>query len=324
MPEPIYKNKSLIISTLAGIVYGLALWLIFGTRWIRGFEAMSLVFLLMVPFLIGLVTIRFAASEYKSSLKYSLFMPWVSVAVLFILTLLLEIEVVICLVLLAPVFMIAASFGGYIAYQWNNSESKKNNKALSLVLLAPFVLGPIEEQISASSAIQTVSTEITINASQAEVWQQLVEVEAIQPEELKWSFAHAIGIPPPISSHIEENEGQKVRKILWGSDIRFSETITDWQYPQQFSYKVKADHIPAEAIDPHIEVGGRYFDVFAGGYQLLAISPEQTKVKLYCTYRVSTHFNAYAKFWAHFILDDFQQVILDVIRKRSEKNILVK
>jgi hypothetical protein len=65
-------------------------------------------------------------------------------------------------------------------------------------------------------------------------------------------------------------------------------------------------------------IGGRYFDVVSGRYALAAAGPAHTRVTLSCTYRISTNLNAYSRLWADFILDDFNQMILEVIKKRSE------
>lgn len=45
---------------------------------------------------------------------------------------------------------------------------------------------------------------------------------------------------------------------------------------------------------------------------------EKVLLKLSCTYSISTKFNWYSKFWANWILDDFQEVILAVIKNRAE------
>jgi len=66
-------------------------------------------------------------------------------------------------------------------------------------------------------------------------------------------------------------------------------------------------------------VGGRYFDVLNGSYKIEQLSPTQNKVTLTCTYRVTTNLNLYSKLWADFILNDFNEMILEVIKKRSEK-----
>jgi hypothetical protein len=67
-------------------------------------------------------------------------------------------------------------------------------------------------------------------------------------------------------------------------------------------------------------IGGKYFDVLEGSYKIDKLGQTKNWVTLSCTYRVTTNLNFYSKLWADFILDDFNEMILEVIKKRSETN----
>ncbi|MDX5396483.1 MAG: hypothetical protein LPK21_09810, partial [Hymenobacteraceae bacterium] len=179
---------------------------------------------------------------------------------------------------------------------------------------------PLESQFATPTAISTVATEIVIKADKETVWNNIKSVSEIQDKELKWSFAHFIGIPKPVQSKLKGERVGGVRHIKWEKGIRFREIITDWNLYDSFSYDILVDHIPPEAIDKHVEVGGKYFDVLNGGYKLTELDKNTTKLTLSCTYRVTTNFNFYSKRWADFIMDDFQVVILNVVKKRSENS----
>ena len=136
---------------------------------------------------------------------------------------------------------------------------------------------------------------------------------------MKWSFAHFIGLPKPIKSQLTEERVHGVRNIYWDKGIKFREVIKEWNALQSFYYNVIIDTIPLNAVDPHIQVGGKYFSVNSGGYELSIVDNQTTKLTLFCDYSIASKFNFYGKYWADWILDDFQVVILNVVKARCEK-----
>ena len=126
-------------------------------------------------------------------------------------------------------------------------------------------------------------------------------------------------MPKPIKSKLTEERVDGVRNIYWDKGIRFREIIKEWKPLESFTYSVIIDTIPPNAVDPHIQVGGEYFSVCSGGYELSTIDNQTTKLTLFCNYRIASKFNFYGKYWADLILDDFQVVILNVIKARCEK-----
>ena len=93
-----------------------------------------------------------------------------------------------------------------------------------------------------------------------------------------------------------------------------------WDSGIEFTYDIKVDpkSIPPTTLDEHVMIGGRYFDVIEGGYKVESIGPRKSLVTLNCKYRVTTSLNFYSKLWADFVLNDFNETVLEVIKKRSE------
>ncbi|HEX6770882.1 MAG TPA: hypothetical protein VF126_02565 [Acidobacteriaceae bacterium] len=71
-------------------------------------------------------------------------------------------------------------------------------------------------------------------------------------------------------------------------------------------------------LDEHVKVGGRYFDVLEGEYQLEPLADGETVLHLSSRERVSTHFNAYPGFWTDPVMRSIQSSILQVIKQRAE------
>ena len=71
-------------------------------------------------------------------------------------------------------------------------------------------------------------------------------------------------------------------------------------------------------LDPHVTIGGPYFDVLQGTYRLEPLADGGTRLWLESRLRVSTHFNLYSGPWADAIMRSVQETILVVERRRAE------
>ncbi len=317
------RYKPIVIGLVLGTLYGLAARLLIETDIIRQFETMSIAFLFCVPAVIGGITVYFGTESQKRSRLFRFCMPWVSIFAFLYTTIITYLEATICVVMLLPAFLLSASIGGILMGKITD-RWKRKQQTLQLFLIFPLLFAPVESQFKSPTIVNTINTVIIIKADRETVWDNIKSVDEIQDEELKWSFSHFIGIPKPIQSVLSEDRIGGTRYITWEKGIQFREKITDWKLHESFSYDILVDHIPPEAIDKHVEVGGRYFDVLDGGYELTEIDKNTTKLTLSCTYRLTTNFNFYSKLWADFIMDDFQVVILNVVKERSEKAFPIK
>ena len=160
-----------------------------------------------------------------------------------------------------------------------------------------------------------------MNADKATVWDNLKNVKDIKSNEIGVHFIHLIGIPRPLNGEIDREEVGGIRNITWEKGIKFEEKINHWDEGIGFSYDINVDpkSIPPTTLDEHVMIGGRYFDVIEGSYSIDNMENMNCLVTLTCTYRITTNLNYYSKLWADFILGDFNEMILEVIKSRSEK-----
>lgn len=86
------------------------------------------------------------------------------------------------------------------------------------------------------------------------------------------------------------------------------------------TFDIKADpkSIPPKALDEHVLVGGKYFDVLEGKYVIEKINDNKTLLHLTSQFRLSTRFNFYSGLWSKLIMKDIQENILNIIKSRSE------
>ena len=98
----------------------------------------------------------------------------------------------------------------------------------------------------------------------------------------------------------------------------FRETVIDWVPHRRLSFTIAVDSIPTKTLDQHVTVGGEYFDVLDGTYEIVPISAKEVELRLWSTHRLSTHFNGYASLWTDFVMRQIQGNILQVVRDRAE------
>jgi hypothetical protein len=112
-----------------------------------------------------------------------------------------------------------------------------------------------------------------------------------------------------------------VRHARFEGGVLFLETVTDW-IPERllrFTIAAQTDSIPPSTLDQHVTIGGAYFDVLSGRYDIRPSRDGEVILDLTSELRVSTHFNIYATPWADAIMQSIQENILEVIRTRAEQ-----
>lgn len=65
-------------------------------------------------------------------------------------------------------------------------------------------------------------------------------------------------------------------------------------------------------------MGGRFFDVLDGRYEIEVLSADRCRLHLTSRHRLTTRFNGYAGWWSGQIMSEIQSTILGVIRARAE------
>lgn len=310
------RLRTLLIGLVAGVAYAFISMLI-----VTHFhENVSLSYIFILPIILGAIPVLFSTREQLSAYKSYIILPWLITFTFFLISYLTAFEGMICLVIIVAPFLLLGSLGAFI-FLLIKLKRKGNGNKLYVSLLFPMLFLLIETQFQPTDQIHTVTTTMEINANKAKVWENIKNVRDIQAEELDLHFVHIIGVPRPLNGELDQEGLGGIRHISWEKGIQFEEKITNWEEGTGFSYEINVDpnSIPPKTLDEHVMVGGRYFDVLHGSYKIEQINLAKSLVTLTCTYRVTTNFNIYCKWWADFILDDFNVMILEVIKKRSEK-----
>ncbi len=319
-------QKTLAISLFLAfgipLVYALVMRYLFGSM-DDVFEIMSISFLFLLPILVGFLCVFL--SRFKNSEKwwFIFFAPWIPVVLFAIITLILSIEGFACWVMVMPLFLLAASLGGIIAGYLKRREIRSKAK-ISLLVLLPFLISPLEDSINTFPSSYKAYTYIDINSTPELIWDEVTRVKAIPNEEDRGDFTKFLGFPRPIEALLDYEGIGASREAKFSGGLVFHEKVVEYQDNKKMVFTIAANthEIPAATMDEHVLIGGDYFDVLKGTYELEKIDSEKYRLHLFSNFELNTSFNFYAAPWAKWIMKDIQNNILQVEKKRAESNFI--
>jgi len=225
-------------------------------------------------------------------------------------------EGVLCAFLAAPAMYLMGAPGALLGLAIRRWRGGARTGALIFSLGLPALLGPLEQTVSTPTEYRTVTNTVLIQAPPGVVWTQIRSVPRIEDREIRVGWAHLIGLPRPREAMLDREGVGAVRIATFDGGLSFHETVTDWVPGQRLSFRIRAQD-PGN-LDPHVQVGGRFFDVLSGTYTLEEVRPGVTLLHLSSTQRVSTRFNGYTAFFTQAIMHDLQRTILGVVQARAE------
>ncbi len=285
------------------------------------YSVVSWSFLLVLPFCFGALSSWLAHRRGRLTVPWALLVPCAVTTLGLFFSILSELEAVICVVMAAPLLFPLAMAGGGLMYYvlWRRREATA--ELLSVVLLLPFVLGPIESRFGLPDSVRTVENRIEIAADAETVWRHIVSVAAIDRAELSERWIYRVDFPRPIAATLSHEGVGGIRIATFERGVSFFEVVTEWDPLRRLSFEIHADpeFVPATAFDRHIIVGGRFFDVLDGTYEIEPLSDRSVVLHLTSQHRLSTSFNAYAGLWSAQVMDEIQDSILEVIKNRCER-----
>jgi hypothetical protein len=281
----------------------------------------SLSFIVSVPFACGALSV--AIGRWLGSddwFKHAMMVPLTTLALGLLLCLMLGIEAAICIVMAIPLLLIAVVLGGLMAHSLLPRNFPFPRLQVTLLVFLPLITAMLEGTLHWPSEKKAITNSIVINASAETIWPLIASVDPIDPSQIPNRWIYRIGFPKPIAATLDHHRAGGVRIATFDRGVSFFETVTEWDPPRRLSFTIHADpdFIPHTAFDQHIIVGGRFYDVLDGTYEIEVLGPGRCRLHLTSNHRLSTRFNAYAAWWSVRIMDQIQGSILEVIRDRAE------
>jgi len=273
---------------------------------------MTFGFLFVVPLVIGYLTVR---PVVESSGVFKFFAPWATCALVILGSVLFGLEGAICVVFASPVMLVLASVGGYVA----GAQATKTRADVPVAILLPWVVMGLEGGSRGPTRQVVTTTQIEIAAPASAVWPLVVSVDSIRDSERRPAFFTTIGFPRPIPATLDHPGVGGVRTASFDRGVVFREAVVEWVPERRLRFTIDARAVPKTALDPHVTIGGPFFDVLTGTYELQPLSSSRTVLVLRSEHRVSTRFNFYAGWWADRVMASVQRNILVVLKGRAER-----
>src|SRR5262249_18933218 len=205
---------------LCGALVGIGMRLLFWGNPGHAYHAMMRSFVLLVPVLVGAVTVYLAERVKRRRWSYY-FWAGAGADGCFVLgTFLIMIEGLICVVLAAPLFGLVGGLGGLgmgAVCRW----TRWPRHAIYGVAGLPLLLGGLEQYFPAPGDVHSVERAQIVSAPPDKIWPQLVRAKNILPSEIGGAWMYRIGVPLPQSAVTELLDGKEVRHITMGKGIHF-------------------------------------------------------------------------------------------------------
>lgn len=310
-------TRRLVLVVLAlPVAYGLVLYVLGASSGLSVlYSAVTLSFMAGVPYAVGYLTVL---PLHQPGWVTRIVAPWLIFAVILLICWLARWEGSVCIVIASPWLMAFSSLGGITAGVVKDARRKQ--QLGTLVAIAPLFVIPIENQVPTREEFRTHTEVVEITAPPHAVWEYVVQVDTIQAAERTRSLYGVVGFPAPIAATLDHPRVGGVRLASFERGVVFTETITEWMNNERLHFAIEPNTaaIPRTALDPHVSVGGAYFDVLNGTYELRPIGDTATRLLLRSEYRVSTHLNRYSGWWADRIMQSVQRDILRILKARAE------
>lgn len=230
-------------------------------------------------------------------------------------------EGLICVVMLAPIWLLAAALGSISVNRLRATFKERYRLNSILLVILPFAALAVDANLPPQPDRFTVARSIAIDATPETVWPHLLQLDHLGADEGVWNITqNVLGIPRPSSAVVTGDGRGAVRAARWGENIRFEEHIIEWRASERLSWSfVFPDDSISRYTDPHIHPDGLTLKIATGAYQLRRLPDGATELRLETDYIARTPLNLYAAVWGELVLGDIQTNILAVVKDRAER-----
>ncbi|GAB4439444.1 MAG: hypothetical protein OHK0011_22040 [Turneriella sp.] len=319
-------SRSLFFAAFVGVAYGIAAQFLARTIKIPGpddesaasaFMVMSVAYVFVLPAIIGMVHVWVRSREGLISYGHAIAEPLLPITLCLGVSMLIGWEGTICLIMAIPVMLPLAMAGGLAMRIILNLKNR--NLVFAAFTIMPLPLAMAEQLVPLPQEMQVVRNSVLIEAPAEVIWRKIVRVEKITESQESPFFT--MGFPKPIEAVLSGDGVGQTRLATFERGLQFVETVTDWKVNEKLGFTIKADPkaTPLTTLDEHVTVGGAFFDVLSGTYEIRRLNASECELILYSQHRISTHFNFYARLWSRYLMSEIQWNILQVIKQRAEK-----
>jgi hypothetical protein len=286
----------------------------------------TIAFLLLVPVAMGAVPLLLSDEDHIRNYVSLLLTPWLAVACVLAVLVAIGREGAICfLVLGAPLWLgtLLGTLTAFIIRAFKIRRAKRKAAAAALLLL-PFMVAPLEQRFLVHTEMVTVTSEVEVDAPPASIWSRIAAFDTIDQSEYQAGIFNLLGVPRPLRAEVDRVALGGLRTGYFEYGLVFDEVITELDSPRRMTFSISVDpkRLRRNSMERHA-LEGSYFRFIDASYTLEPIAGAssgdggRTRVVLSSRYEAKSSVNAYGKFCSSIILSDFQDRLLDVLRRRA-------
>lgn len=313
------RKMPIALAIVVGIAYGI-LARIYLER--SGLVSVTYLFLLpagiaAIPVLLGVPTLLRDRPWMRIYLG-SIAIPTATILGFFLVAYAFDLEDLLCILIMGTPFLVVSMLIVFVVLISKMKREREHGVALCLVLL-PLVAGPVESWIENREAVREVVSTIEIAASPEAVWNNVIRVSEIARHEAPTTWLDRIGIPRPVEATLDGEGFGALRVGRFDDGLRFVERVTAWDLHRHIRFRVEIDRatLRDRVFDQHVLESGSA-DILSAGYTLTPLGDGRVRLELSSAYRLETKLNWYAGWWGDLIVRDFQERLLEVVKRRLE------
>jgi len=207
---------------------------------------------------------------FSRSVLFTVVSVLLSITLGMVLLLLGGLEGVVCILMAFPLLFVCALFGALLGAFISWLVRKSSGPRLNMVVLpliglsSVFAADKVENRLSASDRVETVTTARTLVATPEKIWARILsldEVSGTKPLLLR------IGLPVP-KSCMMEGSGVGARRVCYFETGMIEEEVTCWEPGRRLDLRIVRSTLP-----------GRHWLQFEGAsYQLERLSATETRL----------------------------------------------
>jgi hypothetical protein len=203
-------------------------------------------------------------------------------------------EGVICILMLAPLWLLAGWAGAGAAFYLRQRVGRGRTYCTALLAL-PFIAMQVEPMLPVPSATRIVTRSIVIDAPAARIWPLLQGIPDVRAGEGRWNLSQdLVGVPRPRGARLVGEGLGAERLASWERAIHFKERITEWEPERRIGWRFVFDRIEGwEFTDRHLMPDSPYVRIDSGGYRLIPLGPNRSRIELHKRYWMRTPVNTY-------------------------------
>lgn len=272
------------------------------------------------PFCIGFLAALIHGARKRRTLRESITVAMISIAIAGVALLVVAFEGVICLAMAAPLAALLAASGAVLGHVVQASRGEPVSPQLYCVpILALPLMFSAERLLHLPPPLLQVTSSVEVNAEPARVWDHVVTFNELPPPT---ETLFALGIAYPIRAEIKGSGVGAVRHCVFSTGP-FVEPIQVWDKPRLLRFSVTQNPAPMQEWTPYRSVHPPHLDGFLvsrqGQFLLTPLPGGRTRLEGTTWYQHNMWPASYWQLWSDYIIHTIHLRVLRHIKYLAEK-----